>query len=89
MVWLFIVQDISRIFVTVPRFTTGIPITLATVSNKQGSGGPILKGYPDFWWNESKGQSCMGIISVFRIFVSAFSIIDERNIYKFLSFSLD
>lgn len=62
--------DIFRIFVTIPRFNTGIPITLATVSEEQGPGGPLLNPYPD--WNTNENQSCNGIISVFRVAVSSF-----------------
>lgn len=59
----------SRVFVTLPRFTTGIPITLGTVSNNRADGGPIIQAYPEYSWQSSQGTNCDGITSVFRITV--------------------
>lgn len=56
----------SRIFVTIPRFTTGIPITLGYVA---GAGNSI-QAYPDYSWHSSHGNNCDGITSVFRVAVS-------------------
>lgn len=56
----------SRIFITIPRFTTGIPVTLGYIS---GSGN-LIAPYPDYTWHSSHGRDCDGITSVFRIAVS-------------------
>lgn len=59
----------SRVFVTIPRFTTGIPITLGTVSTARADGGPLIQAYPEYSWHSSHGQNCDGITSVFRVAV--------------------
>lgn len=56
----------SRIFITIPRFTTGIPITLGHVYGPNNS----IQPYPAYSWHESHGNDCDGITSVFRISVS-------------------
>lgn len=60
----------SRIFVTIPRFTTGIPVTLGIVSGVGGNTDPLVEPYPDYSWHSSHGQNCNGITSVFRVAVS-------------------
>lgn len=55
----------SRIFVTIPRFTTGIPVTLGYVAGP----GNLIQPYPSYSWHESHGRDCDGITSVFRIAV--------------------
>lgn len=55
----------SRIFVTIPRFTTGIPVTLGYVAGP----GNLIQPYPSYAWHESHGRDCDGITSVFRIAV--------------------
>ncbi|CRL03754.1 CLUMA_CG016415, isoform A [Clunio marinus] len=59
------VIDDTRIFVTIPRFSTGIPITLGylTISNND----VLIKAYPDYSWHSSHGDDCDGITSVLRI----------------------
>lgn len=56
----------SRIFVTIPRFTTGIPVTLGYVASGPGN---LIQPYPDYTWHSSHGRDCDGITSVFRIAV--------------------
>lgn len=56
----------SRIFVTIPRFTTGIPVTLGHVHGM----GYLIQPYPAYSWHSSHGNDCDGITSVFRIAVS-------------------
>ncbi|XP_061377138.1 protein yellow-like [Danaus plexippus] len=51
-----------RIFITVPRFDVGRPITLGTV----GEDGRI-SGYPDYSWHDYQGKNCEGLTSVFRV----------------------
>jgi len=62
-------QGNSRVFVTVPRFVTGIPITLGVVSTNGANGGPLLEAYPEYSWQSRAGQNCDGITSVFRVAV--------------------
>lgn len=56
----------SRIFVTIPRFVTGIPVTFGHMF---GSGN-LIKPYPSYSWHSSHGYNCDGITSVFRVAVS-------------------
>ncbi|KAJ2946024.1 hypothetical protein O0L34_g4944 [Tuta absoluta] len=58
----------SRIFITIPRFDEGRPVTLGTVDD-QGR----ITGYPDYSWHDNQGQNCDGLTSVFR------TAIDECN----------
>lgn len=60
----------SRIFVTIPRFTPGIPITFGVVTSAGANGGPIIQPYPNYDSQSSHGQNCDGITSVFRVAVS-------------------
>lgn len=59
----------SRVFVTVPRFTTGIPMTLATLTGRNGPLGPIITPYPNYSWHTTRGRRCTEniITSVFRV----------------------
>lgn len=61
--------ETPRIFVTVPRFIGGIPITFGTLTNQTGAGGPQIRGYPDYDWNADQGNNCDGFTSVFRVAV--------------------
>lgn len=56
----------SRIFVTIPRFTRGIPVTLGYVSGPRN----LIQPFPAYSWHSSHGNDCDGITSVFRISVS-------------------
>lgn len=56
----------SRIFVTIPRFVTGIPVTLGYVAGPRNQ----IQPYPEYSWHSSHGNDCDGITSVFRIAVS-------------------
>ncbi|CAG5031525.1 unnamed protein product [Parnassius apollo] len=58
----------SRIFVTIPRFDEGRPMTLGTVDD-QGR----ISAYPDYAWHDNQGLNCNGMTSVFRV------AIDECN----------
>ncbi|XP_065209990.1 protein yellow-like [Planococcus citri] len=53
----------SKIFVTLPKWKEGVPVTLGFVGRGQGRS-PAIKPYPDWSWH---GQSCDGLTSVFRI----------------------
>lgn len=63
-------QGPSRIFVTIPRFVTGIPVTFGVVTSGVANGGPIIQPYPNYESQSSHGQNCDGITSVFRVAVS-------------------
>ncbi|XP_058462814.1 major royal jelly protein 1-like isoform X2 [Malaya genurostris] len=64
----------SRIFVTVPRFIEGIPVTLGTISSQQGVSGPLIEPYPNAAIQSNpENRRCDGIVSVFR------TTIDECN----------
>lgn len=55
----------SRVFVTIPRFSDGVPVTLGYISSDPKK----LQPYPDYSWHESYGNDCDGITSVFRVAV--------------------
>lgn len=61
----------SRIFVTIPRFDEGRPMTLGTV-DVQGR----ITAYPDYGWHTDQGQNCQGLTSVFRVAVSIKNYLD-------------
>lgn len=61
----------SRIFVTIPRFVTGIPVTLGHIVGPRN----LIDPFPSYRWHSSHGNDCDGITSVFRISVS---IIERR-----------
>lgn len=59
----------TKIFVTIPRFSSGRPFTLATINIQPGSNSQPLKPYPDYSWHVNQGENCGGMTSVFRIAV--------------------
>lgn len=59
----------SRIFVTIPRFNVGIPVTLGYLSGSHN----LIQPYPEYSWHSSHGRNCDGITSVFRVAVSTIS----------------
>ncbi|CAG9094829.1 unnamed protein product [Plutella xylostella] len=65
--------QMSRIFITIPRFDEGRPMTLGTV-DERGQ----VSAYPDYQWNNNQGQNCDGLTSVFRVAVKAITVeVDE------------
>ncbi|XP_073945288.1 major royal jelly protein 9-like isoform X2 [Choristoneura fumiferana] len=58
----------SRIFVTIPRFDEGRPMTLGLVDENAR-----ISAYPDYSWHDNQGYNCDGMTSVFRV------AIDECN----------
>nr|XP_014099155.2 protein yellow-like [Bactrocera oleae] len=60
----------SRIFTTTPRFKTGIPYTLAVVTDQNEANGPVLQPYPDYSWHNSNGSDCDRITSVYRVAIT-------------------
>lgn len=57
----------SKVFVTVPRFLPGVPITFGTLTGQRRNGGPVISAYPEYSWQSSHGKNCDGITSVFRV----------------------
>lgn len=57
----------GRVFVSAFR-EKGIPVSILTVTDKQGEGGPLLRPYPDWTWYKN---DCNGITgSVYQVDVS-------------------
>lgn len=56
----------KRIFISMPRFVPGVPVTLGTISpvNKD-----YIKPYPDYSWHSSHGLNCDAMTSVFRVVI--------------------
>ncbi|XP_075973485.1 major royal jelly protein 9-like isoform X2 [Anticarsia gemmatalis] len=52
----------SRIFVSIPRFDVGRPVTLGTVDS-EGK----ISAYPNYSWHDNQGKNCDGMTSVFRV----------------------
>lgn len=55
----------SRLFVTTPRFSEGVPVVLGYVKSPKTS--VIIHPYPDYSWHSSHGANCDGITSVLRV----------------------
>jgi hypothetical protein len=64
-----------RIFVTIPQFVQGVPITLGTVPFHPKSFGkplsnPKIEPYPNYSWHSGNlGGNCDGITSVYRTMI--------------------
>lgn len=58
----------TKLFVTMPRFFDGTPITLGTISGVNSVGGPIIAPFPDYNWQVT--GNCNGFTNVFRVAVS-------------------
>lgn len=58
----------SKIFVTIPRFQPGSPITLGIVSDKKLNGNSIITPYPSWEWHRNP-EECKPdrIVSVYRV----------------------
>ncbi|XP_054257090.1 protein yellow-like [Macrosteles quadrilineatus] len=55
-----------KMFVTMPKFKVGAPVTLAMVTDQQRDNVTLLQPYPDWSWHQG---DCDGINSVFRTHV--------------------
>jgi hypothetical protein len=77
----------SRVFVTIPRFQAGVPMTLGVVKPEGTSGMPKVHPYPSYSWHSSPdAEHCDGIISVFRVAVSLQMLL-FRKFFKCLAFA--
>lgn len=62
----FIAKGGPIIFISIPRFQNGVPVTLGYVTEKVcAEGNPIIAPYPNWEWNRL-GQ-CDALTSVFRM----------------------
>ena len=61
-------DEAGRIFVTSPQWLDGVPITLSSVTEAEGPGGPLLTPYPDWTWHTP--NDCNKLVSVYRMAVS-------------------
>ncbi|KAK1118675.1 hypothetical protein K0M31_014979 [Melipona bicolor] len=55
----------DKVFLTLPKWKDGIPVTLATVPKLSKTKSPKLRPYPDWRWHQP--GNCDGLTSVFRI----------------------
>jgi hypothetical protein len=61
----------NRVFVTMPRFQEGIPVTLGVVTDKKLNNNPIISPYPSWEWHKNPGSCGRNrIVSVYRVLVS-------------------
>lgn len=61
--------DKSRIFVSTPRFSEGVPVTLGFVGPAKSS--LLIQPYPDYSWHSSHGSNCDGLTSVLRVAIDS------------------
>ncbi|XP_020300223.1 protein yellow-like isoform X2 [Pseudomyrmex gracilis] len=55
----------DKVFITLPKWRSGIPVTLATVPRYSKTKSPKLKPYPNWQWHQA--GNCEGLTSVFRV----------------------
>lgn len=56
----------KRIFISMPRFIPGVPVTLGTITPESKD---YIKPYPDYSWHSSHGLNCDAMTSVFRVVI--------------------
>lgn len=58
----------NRVFVTMPRFQPGNPVTLGYVTKETINGNPVIAPYPDMSWHRDP-ESCKSnrLVSVYRV----------------------
>jgi hypothetical protein len=61
----------NRVFVTMPRFQEGIPVTVGVVTDKKLNNNPIISPYPSWEWHKNPASCGRNrIVSVYRVLVS-------------------
>lgn len=72
----------NTFFITIPRFQSGVPVTLGIVTNRYYKGNPIIAPYPSKSW-QTNFSDCKRdrIVSVFRIEVLNYSAITNIKLY--------
>ncbi|XP_018396175.1 PREDICTED: major royal jelly protein 1-like [Cyphomyrmex costatus] len=59
----------GRVFMSIPKIGgPGTPVSLTIVTNETGSGGPLLRPYPDWSWYNNNSM-CNGIINVYKLHI--------------------
>jgi hypothetical protein len=80
-----------RIFVTIPQFVQGVPITLGTVPHhpkgfEKPLSNPKIEPYPNYSWHSGNlGGNCDGITSVYRTMIDGCSrlwVLDTGRSWK-------
>ena len=67
----------STVFMAIPRFQNGVPVTLGYVTNQTSlDGNPLITPYPNWTYNDA--NNCASIISVYRIQVT---LVFEEYLY--------
>ncbi|CAO1340991.1 unnamed protein product [Diamesa serratosioi] len=56
----------KRIFISMPRFVPGVPVTLGTITPENKD---YIYPYPDYSWHSSHGLNCDAMTSVFRVVI--------------------
>ncbi|XP_075231424.1 protein yellow-like isoform X2 [Lycorma delicatula] len=59
----------DKIFVSIPRWKSGVPCTLAVVNKNDNNKSPLLRPFPRWSWH--KVGNCDGLTSVFRMSVDS------------------
>lgn len=68
---LFLANDKTDIFITVPRFQAGVPATLTKITDKTYNNHTVLAPYPDWSWFESPEECRLNrIVSSYRVKVN-------------------
>jgi hypothetical protein len=60
----------NRVFVTMPRFQEGIPVTVGVVTDKKLNNNPIISPYPSWEWHKNPASCGRNrIVSVYRVLI--------------------
>ncbi|KYN02119.1 Major royal jelly protein 1 [Cyphomyrmex costatus] len=64
----FVIDDQNVTYVRGINSGPGTPVSLTIVTNETGSGGPLLRPYPDWSWYNNNSM-CNGIINVYKLHI--------------------
>ncbi|XP_063904231.1 protein yellow-like isoform X2 [Zophobas morio] len=60
----------NRVFVTIPRFQEGVPVTLGVVTDKKLNNNPIIQPFPSWEWHTNPKRCKRDrLVSVFRVMI--------------------